>query len=139
MAIRQRKAKAAAKKREKKRHGNDDGEGSRPKTKRRKTVARQDGPDAFEATLSPRPIQTFDPTKANPSSAAAATAESREDRLPLLRASRGQSGRALVDVATKVVQSSPGHQSAHHSPLATQMASPPRPVHRGDVDEGESY
>ncbi|GJX38318.1 hypothetical protein Tco_0251621 [Tanacetum coccineum] len=165
VAIRERKAKAATKKKEKKRHGNDGGEGSRPKTKRRKTVARQDGLDASKATSSPRPIRTFDPTKANPSSAAAATAESREDRSPLasprdsaahsvnrsdghhvdegtetlqFRASGGQSGRALVDVVTEVVQSSSSHQSAHHSPSATQMASPQRPVCRGDVDEGES-
>ncbi|GKA30901.1 hypothetical protein Tco_0717206 [Tanacetum coccineum] len=142
VAIRERKARAAVKTKEKKRHGNNGGEGSHPKTKRRKTIARQDGPDASEATSSPTPIWTFDPTKANPSSAAAAIAESREDHSPLasprdstthcvnrsnghhvdkgnetlqLRAFGGQSGRALVDAATEVVRSSPG-----------------------DVDEGES-
>ncbi|GKG60904.1 hypothetical protein Tco_0616720, partial [Tanacetum coccineum] len=49
-------------------------------------VARKDGPAASEATSSPKPIQTIthvDPNKANPSGAAAATAESREDRSPL--------------------------------------------------------
>ncbi|GJZ80233.1 hypothetical protein Tco_0645227 [Tanacetum coccineum] len=124
------------------RHGNDGEEGSRPKTKRRKIVARQDSPDASEATSSPRPIQTFDSTKANPSSAVAATAKSHHvdegTETLQLRASGGQSRRALVDAATEVVQSSPGHQSAHHSPSATQMASPQRPVRRGNVDEGES-
>ncbi|GKE05791.1 hypothetical protein Tco_1397809 [Tanacetum coccineum] len=82
VAIRERKVRAATKTKEKKRHGNDGGEGSHPKTKRRKTIARQDGPDASEATSSPRSIRTFDPTKANPSSAATATAESQEDRSP---------------------------------------------------------
>ncbi|GKC79969.1 hypothetical protein Tco_1130743 [Tanacetum coccineum] len=82
VAIQERKAKAATKKKEKRRHGNDGREGSHPKTKRRKIVVRQDGLDASEATSSPTPIRTFNPTKANPSSAAATTAESREDRSP---------------------------------------------------------
>ncbi|GJY08473.1 hypothetical protein Tco_0375527 [Tanacetum coccineum] len=72
VAIRERKARAAAKKKEKKRQGEGGREGSRPKTKRRKTVARKDGDDAFEATSSPEPIRTVnptEPTKENPSGA----------------------------------------------------------------------
>ncbi|GJZ91608.1 hypothetical protein Tco_0663535 [Tanacetum coccineum] len=126
VAIRERKAKAAAKKKkEKKRHGNDGGEGSRPKTKRRKTVARKDGPATSEATSSPEPIRIVNPNQANPSNVAAATAESREQRLPrdsaghsvhnyssqhddertdILRlgTSGCQSGRVLVDTTTEV-------------------------------------
>ncbi|GJS89982.1 hypothetical protein Tco_0772618 [Tanacetum coccineum] len=72
-------------KKKKRRQGGDGGEGSRPKTKRRKIVARKDGPDASKATSSPKPIRTVnptEPTKENPSGAVAATAESREDRSP---------------------------------------------------------
>ncbi|GJU33906.1 hypothetical protein Tco_1182260 [Tanacetum coccineum] len=99
VAIRERKARAAAKKKEKKRQGGDGGEGSRPKTKRRKTIARKDGQAASEAISSPEPFRTIDPNKANPSgAAAAATAE---------------------------------------SPVATQTASPQRPVPRGN-NKGES-
>ncbi|GJX35972.1 hypothetical protein Tco_0247529 [Tanacetum coccineum] len=83
VAIRERKARAAAKKKEKRRHGDDGGEGSRPKTKRKKTIAHKDGSAAYEATSSPATLQTIIPTDligANPFGAAAATAESREDR-----------------------------------------------------------
>ncbi|GJS30951.1 hypothetical protein Tco_0491571 [Tanacetum coccineum] len=45
-----------------------------------KTAARKDGPAASEATSSPEPIRTINPT--NPSAAIAETAESREDRSP---------------------------------------------------------
>ncbi|GJU97298.1 hypothetical protein Tco_1326569 [Tanacetum coccineum] len=127
VAIRERKAKAAAKKKnEKKRHGNDGGEGSRPKTKRMKTVARKGGPATFEATSSPKPIRIVNPNQANPSNVVAATAESREQRSPRdsvshsvhnysgqhddertdtlrLGTSGGQSGRVLVDTTTEVI------------------------------------
>ncbi|GKG55615.1 hypothetical protein Tco_0574509, partial [Tanacetum coccineum] len=60
VAARERKARAASraatKKRERKRQGGDDGEGSRPATKRKKTSARRDGTGASEATSSPEPI-----------------------------------------------------------------------------------
>ncbi|GJT94135.1 hypothetical protein Tco_1082980 [Tanacetum coccineum] len=84
VAIRERKARAAAKKREKKREGGDDGEGSRPKTRRKKTVVLKDNLATSEATSSPRPLRTFDPNQTNPSDAAATTAESQEDRSPLV-------------------------------------------------------
>ncbi|GKG57631.1 hypothetical protein Tco_0587229, partial [Tanacetum coccineum] len=77
VVIRERKARASAKKKEKKIQCGDGGEGSRPKTKRRKTIARKDGQAAFEAISSPEPIQTIDPNKANPFDDAAAIAESR--------------------------------------------------------------
>nr|GEU43591.1 nucleotide-diphospho-sugar transferase [Tanacetum cinerariifolium] len=66
VATRERKARAAAKKREKRRQGGggdgDGGEGSHPATKRRKTIARKDGPDASEATSSSKPLRTVNPT-----------------------------------------------------------------------------
>ncbi|GKE96333.1 hypothetical protein Tco_1581188 [Tanacetum coccineum] len=67
-------------KRKKRRQGDDGGEGSRPETNRMKTVARKDGHAASEATSSPKPLQTVNPT--DPSGAVAETAESREDRSP---------------------------------------------------------
>ncbi|GJX15959.1 hypothetical protein Tco_0216791 [Tanacetum coccineum] len=83
VAIRERKAKVTAKrKKKKKRHGDDGGEGSRPKTKRKKTVARKVGPATFEATSSPEPIRIVNPNQANPSNVDAATAESREQHSP---------------------------------------------------------
>ncbi|GKB61790.1 hypothetical protein Tco_0917976 [Tanacetum coccineum] len=74
VAIRERKAQAVAKKREKRRQGGDGGDGSRPATKRRKTIARKDGTAASEATSSPEPLRTINPT--DPSSAVAETTES---------------------------------------------------------------
>nr|GFC17227.1 hypothetical protein [Tanacetum cinerariifolium] len=50
VATRERKARAAAKKRERKRQCGDGGEGSRPATKRKNTIARKDGPVASGAT-----------------------------------------------------------------------------------------
>ncbi|GJY52099.1 hypothetical protein Tco_0442946 [Tanacetum coccineum] len=169
VAIRERKARAAAKKKEKRRQGGDGREGSRPKTKKMETVARKDGPDASEATSSPEPIWTANPTKPtkeNPSGAVAATAEAREDRSPRpsphgsdnhsvhnyfdahndgegtnilwLGASDDQSGKALTNADTEVAQPSPTHQSAHHSPSTTQMASSLRSIQQGNVDEGGS-
>ncbi|GJU53002.1 hypothetical protein Tco_1226716 [Tanacetum coccineum] len=84
VAIRERKAKAAAKKRENKRRGGDEGEGSRPQVKRMKaSAARKEGPAISGHVSSPKPIRTVDPTRlaaGNPSGAVAAIAESREDR-----------------------------------------------------------
>nr|GEV03957.1 hypothetical protein [Tanacetum cinerariifolium] len=63
VATRERKARAAAKKKEKKKQGGDGGEGSHPKTKRRKNVNHKDGPAASEATSSPELIRTLNPTQ----------------------------------------------------------------------------
>ncbi|GJY82619.1 hypothetical protein Tco_0495995 [Tanacetum coccineum] len=138
-------------------------EGSRPTTNRRKTAARKDGLAASEATSSPEPLWTVNPT--DPSGAVAETVESREDRLPhitphgsanhsihhysdayrdnketntlRLGTSGDQSGRAATNVNTKVVQPSPTHQSAYHSHMATHPASPPRFIQRGNVEEAD--
>ncbi|GKB50463.1 hypothetical protein Tco_0901216 [Tanacetum coccineum] len=72
VATRERKIRAAAKKREKKRQGGDGGVGSRPITKRRKTIARKDGSAASEAISSSEPIRTINPT--NPFGVVAETA-----------------------------------------------------------------
>nr|GEX29397.1 hypothetical protein [Tanacetum cinerariifolium] len=80
VATRDRKAKVVAKKMERKKQGGNDGEGSQPKTKQRKTTGRKDGPVASEATSSPEPIRTLNPHQ--PSGALAATAESRENSSP---------------------------------------------------------
>nr|GEX07415.1 hypothetical protein [Tanacetum cinerariifolium] len=143
----ERKARAAAKKIEKKKQRGDGGEGSRPKTKRRKTISRKDGLVASEATSSLEPIRTLNPTQ--PSGALAATPKSREDRSPRmfphdssnhyvhnyfdvrhdeetnnlrLGPSGDQSWRALTNVNTKVIQPSLKHEHAHHSPTVKRMA-----------------
>ncbi|GKF64199.1 hypothetical protein Tco_0187647, partial [Tanacetum coccineum] len=153
VAIRERKARVAAKKREKNRQG---GEGSRPGNKRNKTAARKDGSAASEATSSPEPIQTINPT--GPTSVVAETAESREDRSPRGSADHSvhnysdihydneegetlrlgtfgdQSERAMTHVDIEVVQPSPSPRTTYHSPVATQPASPLRPIQRGNVE-----
>ncbi|GJZ24385.1 hypothetical protein Tco_0561844 [Tanacetum coccineum] len=142
----ERKARAATKKKEMRRQGDDGGEGSRPKTKRRKIVVHKDGFAASKATSLPAPLRTIiptDPTRANPSGAAATTAESREDKslytsshdsvdYSVQRYADGhddneetnslrlgsfvdQSIRNLNIVHTEVFQSSPGNHSAHPS------------------------
>ncbi|GKC03695.1 hypothetical protein Tco_0995305 [Tanacetum coccineum] len=165
VATRERKARVAAKKREKGRQGGDGGEGSRPTTKKRKTIARKDGTAASEVTSSPEPLRTINPT--DPSGAVAETAELREDRSPRisphgsanhsvhnysdaqhdnektdtlwLGTSGDQSGRVMTNVNTEVVQPSPTHQSAYHSLIATQSASPPCSyIFACNVEEGES-
>nr|GEX46024.1 hypothetical protein [Tanacetum cinerariifolium] len=156
VATRERKARAAAKKRERKRQYGDGGEGSRPKTKRKKTVSRKDGLAVSGATSSPKPLQTINLT--NLSLTVVETAESREDRSPhvsphgsgnryvhnysdthvneetdTLRLGNfdDQCGRAMTNVNTKVVQPSLMHRPAHHSLTATRSASPPRSLQRG--------
>nr|GEX39749.1 putative methylesterase 12, chloroplastic [Tanacetum cinerariifolium] len=127
-------ARAAAKKREKRRQCGDGGVGSRPATKRTKIAARKDGVVPSEATSSPKLLQTINPT--GPSGDVTETAESREDHLP--RTFGDPSGKAKTTVNTEVVRPSTSHQSAHHSPVATQSASPMRSIQRGNVAEGES-
>ncbi|GKA46234.1 hypothetical protein Tco_0739117, partial [Tanacetum coccineum] len=82
------KARAAAKKREKKRRGADEGEGSHPKVKRKKTsVVRGDGSGGSKYVSSLEPLWIMNPTETggeNPFGAAVATTESREDRLLLI-------------------------------------------------------
>ncbi|GKE09233.1 hypothetical protein Tco_1412784, partial [Tanacetum coccineum] len=113
---------------------------------------------------SPEPLHTVNPT--DPFDAVAKTAESREDRSPRisphgstnhsvhkysdarhdnketdtlrLGTSGDQSGRVMTNVNTEVVQPSLTHRFAYHSPIATQSASPPRSILRGNVKEGES-
>nr|GEX27632.1 hypothetical protein [Tanacetum cinerariifolium] len=128
VATRERKACAAAKKREKKKQGGDGREGSRPKTKRRKTVDRKDGPAASEATSSPEPIRTLNPTQHSGALAATETNS-------LCRGSfSDQSGRALTNVNTEVIQPSPTHQHAHRSPTVERMATPLRTAPQGLSD-----
>ncbi|GJZ39609.1 hypothetical protein Tco_0586172 [Tanacetum coccineum] len=163
VAIRERKAKAAAKKRERKKQGSDGGEGSRPATKRRKTAARKDGSAASEATSSPEPLRIINPT--NSSVVVAETTESREDHSPRvsprssadhsvhnydahhgdgeggtlwLGASGDPSGRGMAHVDTEAVRSSPSPRIALHSPEITQPLSSLRSVQRGNIEEDES-
>nr|GEX21587.1 hypothetical protein [Tanacetum cinerariifolium] len=149
---------------EKKKQGGDGEEGSRPKTKRRKAVARKDEPAAFEATSSSEPIRTLNPIQ--PSVALAATTESREDRSPRvsphdsanhsvhnysdayhddetnslrLGSSNDQSGWALTNVNTEVIQPSPTHQHAYRSPTIERMATLLRTAPPGaNTEAGES-
>ncbi|GKE52226.1 hypothetical protein Tco_1487382, partial [Tanacetum coccineum] len=55
-----------------------------------------------------------------------------------LGTSGGQSGRAMTHVDTEVVQPSPSPRTAYHSPVATQLASPLWPIQRGNDEAGES-
>nr|GEY55182.1 hypothetical protein [Tanacetum cinerariifolium] len=87
--IRGRKVHADAKKREKKKRGPDEGEGSRPQRKRKKTFATQkDSSNASERVSSPEPIRMADPVgpnMENPSRGAANIAESQGDHLTVER------------------------------------------------------
>nr|GEU58800.1 hypothetical protein [Tanacetum cinerariifolium] len=163
VATLERKARAAAKKMERQRQGGDGGEGSRPTTKRKKNVSLKDGPAVFGATSSLEPLRTINYT--DPSGIAAETAESREDHSPhvssygsanpsvhnyfdthvneetdtlCLGTSGDQSGRAITNVNTEVVQPSPMHRPTHHSPTTTRSASPSRSIQRVNVKAGES-
>ncbi|GJY44407.1 hypothetical protein Tco_0432620 [Tanacetum coccineum] len=170
VATRERKTRATAKKKEKRRHGDDDGEGSLPNTKRKKTIAHKDGPSTSEATSSPVPLRTIiptNPTSVNPSGAAVATAESREDRSlhiflhdsanhSVHRYTNGhddnketsslrlgsfvdQSGGNLNILHTEVFQPSPGNQSAHPSPKEERRTSLVRsPLQGTHAEEGDS-
>nr|GFD55465.1 hypothetical protein [Tanacetum cinerariifolium] len=84
VATRERKARAATKKREKKKRGPDEGEASRPHAKRKKTsAARKDSPAASERVSSHKPIRMADPVgpnMENPSGGAANIAESQGDQ-----------------------------------------------------------
>ncbi|GJZ21064.1 hypothetical protein Tco_0558103 [Tanacetum coccineum] len=125
---------------------------------------RKDGSAASEATSSPEPIRTFNPIQ--PSRAVAATAESREDRSPReslhdsadrsvhnysdahhdeetntlrLGSSGDQSGKALTNVNTEVIQPSPTHQNAHRTPTVEKTATLLRPAPQGaNTEAGES-
>ncbi|GJX87238.1 hypothetical protein Tco_0339252 [Tanacetum coccineum] len=126
-------------------------------------AARKDGSAASEATSSPKPIRSINPT--GPTGAVAETVESREDHPSRaspcgsanhsinfsdtyhgdeeaetlrLGTSRDQSGRAMTHVDTEVIQSTPSPRLAYHSPAATQPASPMRSIHRGNAEAGES-
>nr|GEV13689.1 hypothetical protein [Tanacetum cinerariifolium] len=161
VATRERKARVAAKKR---RQGGDGGEGSRPKTKRKKTAARKDGPVASEATSSPEPLRTINPT--GPFGDVSETVESRKDCSPRvsphesancsvhnysdthvnegagtlrLGTFRDPSGRAMTSVNTEVVRPSQSHQSAYHSPVATRLASPTRSIQRVESSRRGSF
>ncbi|GJS36637.1 hypothetical protein Tco_0535019 [Tanacetum coccineum] len=83
VATRERKARAAVKKKEDKKRGGDEGEGSNPKVKRRKVlVVRKDGSTTSRHVSSPEPLWTMEHTRpvvGNPSGTGARTAESRED------------------------------------------------------------
>nr|GEV56641.1 hypothetical protein [Tanacetum cinerariifolium] len=157
VATQERKARSAAKKKERKRQGGDGGEGSRPAIKKKKIVARKDGPVISEATSSQEPLQSINPI--DPSETVAETAESREDHSPRvsphgssnrsahnysdthvneetstlrLGTSIDQSRRAMTNVNTEVVQPSLMHRPAHHSPTATRSASLSRSIQQGE-------
>nr|GEU49918.1 hypothetical protein [Tanacetum cinerariifolium] len=164
VATRERKARAVAKLWERKKQGSDGGEGSRPKTKRRKTTGRSDEPVAYEATSSPEPLRTLNPQQ--PSGALAATAESRENCSPsasprdsgnhsvhnysddhrdketddLNLGSFGeQSGRALSLVNTEVIKPSLACQRANWGPTADRVVTPLRTATQGaKAAKGES-
>nr|GEW07405.1 hypothetical protein [Tanacetum cinerariifolium] len=134
VAISERKARAAAKKREKK-----------------KRVANEGEDGDFYWSRGENPFGT-----------AAATAESREDRSPPcdsanhsfhndtdVRGDEGtnslrlgsfvdQSGRNLNTIQTEVFQSSPGDHFVHPNPTDTRIDSLTRSVPRGNIEEGES-
>nr|GEY88673.1 hypothetical protein [Tanacetum cinerariifolium] len=151
VAIRERKAHAAAKKREKKKRGADKGEGSRPQGKRKKTSAsRRDSSATSRSVSSLEPIRVADPagpnTK-NPSGAAGNIAESQGNQS--LHNSHHDSANNSVHedqtvmnltlVPTEVLQSSPGDHSVHRSSTAERATSPARlSIQGAHADEGES-
>nr|GEU60139.1 reverse transcriptase domain-containing protein [Tanacetum cinerariifolium] len=108
----ERKVRAAAKKKEKRRQGGDGGEGSHPATKRKKIVAH-----------------------------VAETAESREDRSPRA-SPHGSANRFVHNYSDTYVDKGAGtlllstSRSAHHSRVAARSASPTRSIQRGNVEGG---
>ncbi|GKC09407.1 zinc finger, CCHC-type containing protein, partial [Tanacetum coccineum] len=119
VAIRKRKARAAAKKREKKKQGGDGEESSHPKTKRRKTVdpeSREDRSprDSLHDSADRSVHNYFD------------AHHDEETNTLRLGSSDDQSGKALTNVNTKVIQPSPTHQNAHRSPTVEKTATPLR-------------
>nr|GEY10909.1 hypothetical protein [Tanacetum cinerariifolium] len=140
VATKERKARVAAKKRERKKQGGDGGEGSRPKTKRWKTTGRRDGLVASKATSSPEPLRTLNPHQ--PSGALAATAESRENCSPPASprdSANCSSERALTLVNTEVIQPSPACQRANQGPTTDRVVTPLRTATQGaNTEEGES-
>nr|GEW38300.1 hypothetical protein [Tanacetum cinerariifolium] len=151
VSIRERKARVAAKKKERKKQGGDGVEGSRPKTKRRKTAGRKDGLVASEATSSPKPIWTLNPHQ--PFGNLVVTAKSREDCSPHasprdsanhsvhnysddhhdlnLGSSGEQSGRALTLINIKVIQPSLECQRINRGPTVDMVATPLRIATQG--------
>nr|GEX13257.1 reverse transcriptase domain-containing protein [Tanacetum cinerariifolium] len=115
---------------ERKKQGGSGGQGSRPKTKRRKTAGRKDGPIASETTSSSEPIRRLNPHQ--PSGALAVIVESREDCSP-------HSRRALTLVNTKVIQPSLKCQRVNQGPTVDRVATPLRTTTQGaNADAGES-
>ncbi|GJY27934.1 hypothetical protein Tco_0403701 [Tanacetum coccineum] len=131
VATRERKARAAAKKREKRRQGGDGEEGSRPATKRKKITA--ESREDHSPRISPHGSANHSVHKYSN-----ARHDNKETDTLWLGTSGDQSGRVMTNVNTEVVQPSPTHRFAYHSPIATQLASPPRSIIRGNVKEGES-
>nr|GEW66050.1 transposase (putative), gypsy type [Tanacetum cinerariifolium] len=124
VATRESKARAAAKKRERKRQGGDGGEGTVTET----DESREDrSPHVSPHGSGNRYVHNYSDTHVN-----------EETDTLRLGNSDDQSGRAMTNVNTKVVQPSLMHRPAHHSLTATRSASPPRSIQRVNVEAGES-
>nr|GEV45278.1 transposase (putative), gypsy type [Tanacetum cinerariifolium] len=127
VANRERKARAAAKKRERKKQGGDGGEGSRPKTKRGKPQVV--GMDLLP--LRPLPVRS-------PSGHSTLINLLETDDLNL-GSSGEQSERALTLVNTEVIQPSLACQRTNRGPTADRVVTPLRTTTQGaNAVEGES-
>nr|GEY84918.1 hypothetical protein [Tanacetum cinerariifolium] len=138
VATRERNARASAKKREKKKRGPDEREGSLPHGKRKKTfAARRDSSAASEHVSSPDPIRMAypaGPNMENPSGGTVNIAELQGDQS--FHASdhdsanhsvhKDQTKRNLTIVLTEVLQTSSGDHSVHHSLTVERTTSPAR-------------
>nr|GEX27905.1 hypothetical protein [Tanacetum cinerariifolium] len=138
-------------KREKKKRGVDEGDGSRPQGKRKKTsAARRDSSATTGHVSSPKPIRVADPVGLNTenlSGAAANIAESQGNQS--LHDShhdsanhsvhKDQTVRNLTLVPTEVLQSFSGDHFVHRSPTAERATSHARlSVQGAHANEGES-
>nr|GEV04788.1 hypothetical protein [Tanacetum cinerariifolium] len=131
VATRERKARAAAKKRERKKQGGDGGERSRPKTKRRKTLAESRencSPPASPRDSAYRSMHNYSDDHRD---------EETDDIN--LGSSGEQFGRALTLVNTEVIQPSPACQHTNWGPTADRLVTPLTIVTQGvNAAEGKS-
>nr|GEX00578.1 hypothetical protein [Tanacetum cinerariifolium] len=131
-----RKARAVAKKRERKKQCGEGGEGSWPKTKRRKTIGRKDGHVASEATSSPEPLRTLNPHQPSANRSVHNYSDDHRDEETddlNLGSSDEQSGRALTLVSTKVIQPSSRCQCTNQGPTVDRVVTPLRTATQGRV------
>ncbi|GKA51914.1 hypothetical protein Tco_0745110 [Tanacetum coccineum] len=135
VAARERKARAAAKRKESRKRVGDEGEGSKPKTKRKKVPAvRKGGSASSKNGSSLNPLRTVRPTD-NVVGNLSNTGTKADDLW--LESFVNQYGRDLNADKTKVFLSSLAGHSTHHSPAARKILSQPRTILHGESSHSQ--